>query len=162
MNAVDILKYGDSFLMGTLKGVPLEAWETGGVCGVWSVKDIVAHLSSYEHMLADILSGFLGSSEMPTLQAMMQLGSGAFNDTEVAARQGHSAADVLREYQTAHAKNMELAAQLPADTYRQVGTLPWYGAEYALDDYIVYSFYEHKREHGAQVDVYKDRLRAGQ
>lgn len=162
MNAVDILKYGDSFLHGTLKGVPLEAWETGGVCGVWSVKDIMAHLTSYEALLTDVLSGFLGSSEMPTLQSLLQNGHDAFNAAETGARRSSSPADVLQEYQAGHARNMELAAQIPADTFRQVGTLPWYGAEYSLDDYIVYSFYGHKREHGAQIDVYKDRLRGRQ
>jgi hypothetical protein len=160
MNAQDILKYGDSFLLGTLKGVPMEAWEVGGVCGVWSVKDIMAHLASYEHMLSDILSGFLGSSDMPTLQAMFQ-DADKFNDIQVASRQANSPAEVLEEYQRGHAKNMELAAQISSDTYRQVGTLPWYGAEYALDDYIVYSFYGHKREHGAQINVYKDQIKSG-
>lgn len=160
MNAVDILKYGDRFLLGTLQGIPLEAWETGGVCGVWSVKDIMAHLCSYEGLLCDVLSGFLGGSEMPTLQSLLQKGHDPFNAEQVGARSKNSAAEVLREYQDAHARNMELAAQIPAETYRQVGTLPWYGAEYSLDDYIVYSFYGHKREHGAQIDVYKDQLRA--
>jgi hypothetical protein len=160
MNAQDILKYGDSFLLGSLKGVPLEAWEAGGVCGVWSVKDIMAHLISYENMLTDILSGFLGSTQMTTLQSMFDNGSNKFNDIEVAARKGNSPADVLAEYKTAHARNMDLAAQISPEIYRQVGSLPWYGSEYALDDYIVYSFYGHKREHGAQINIYKDVLKA--
>lgn len=157
MNAQDILKYGDSFLQNTLDGLPMETWETGGVCGVWSVKDIVAHLASYELMLNDVLSGFLGSTEMPTLQAMMQ-DPAHFGDNEVNARKGKSAEAVLQEYQAGHAKNMELAAQISPEKFREVGTLPWYGAEYSLDDYIVYSFYGHKREHGAQIDVFKDRV----
>jgi len=159
MNAQDILKYGDSFLKGTLHDLPMDTWETGGVCGVWSVKDILAHLISYEHMLTDVLSGFLGSKDMPTLQAMMERGPEGFNDDEVGARMGNSTEDVLQEYQAGHEKNLDLAAQIPPETYRAVGTLPWYGAEYSLDDYIVYSFYGHKREHGAQIDLYKDRIK---
>jgi hypothetical protein len=31
--------------------------------------------------------------------------------------------------------------------------------EYSLDDYIVYSSYGHKREHGAQINVFKDTLK---
>jgi hypothetical protein len=38
------------------------------------------------------------------------------------------------------------------------GTLPWYGPEYALDDFIVYSYYGHKREHSAQINVFRDQL----
>jgi hypothetical protein len=76
----------------------------------------------------------------------------------VGARKAKSAADVLREYEDGHAKNRDLATQISPETYREVGTLPWYGAEYSLDDYIVYSFYGHKREHGAQINLYKDQI----
>jgi hypothetical protein len=33
-----------------------------------------------------------------------------------------------------------------------------YGKEYALDDFVVYMYYGHKREHGAQVAGFHDRL----
>lgn len=52
---------------------------------------------------------------------------------------------------------MALVAQIPAETARLTGTLPWYGAEYALDDFVVYTFYGHKREHSAQIAVFRDR-----
>lgn len=158
MNAQDILKYGDSFLLRTLDGLPTSLWNESGVCGIWSVKDIIAHLASYEHLLTDVLGGFAGSSQTGALQSLFENGS-RFNDVEVESRHSLSAEDVLKEYQDAHRRNLDLAAQLAPETYRQVGSLPWYGAEYSLDDYIVYSFYGHKREHGAQIDVYKDKLK---
>jgi hypothetical protein len=48
MNAVDVLKYGNATFVGTLALVPENQRETGGACGWWSVKDLVAHLASYE------------------------------------------------------------------------------------------------------------------
>jgi hypothetical protein len=53
MNAVDILKYGQLTVLRTLDGLPESAWETPGACGVWSVKEIIAHLASYEQVLVD-------------------------------------------------------------------------------------------------------------
>jgi hypothetical protein len=53
---------------------------------------------------------------------------------------------------------MTLAARISADVYRQNGTLPWYGSEYDLDDFIVYTFYGHKREHSAQIAAFRDWL----
>jgi hypothetical protein len=44
------------------------------------------------------------------------------------------------------------------DRRRQNGALPWYGAEYDLEDFIAYSFYGHKREHTAQINVFRDAL----
>jgi hypothetical protein len=167
MNASDILKYGHGTVLRAIDGLPDQEWQIGGVCGVWSVKDIIAHLTSYEHVLAEVLASFQGDSAMPcsstggsatpTLNAFVEP-DGRFNDTQVALRGRHSHADVLAEYTGAYAQVAALAAQLPAETFQRAGTLPWYGIEYALDDFIVYAFYGHKREHCAQIAVFRDRL----
>ncbi|MDT8306624.1 MAG: maleylpyruvate isomerase N-terminal domain-containing protein [Anaerolineae bacterium] len=155
MNAVDILKYGHLTFQGALARVPIEAWHAGGVCGVWSVKDIIAHLASYEELLADILGIFLGDEEAPHLQHYLELGP-PFNDIAVAARQALSAEQALAEYNQHHTAVMRRIPQIPMARCYQPGTLPWYGAEYALDDFLVYQYYGHKREHSAQIAVYAD------
>jgi hypothetical protein len=42
MNVLDVLTYGHLTFTGTLDGVPQAEWETGGVCGVWSVKNCLS------------------------------------------------------------------------------------------------------------------------
>jgi hypothetical protein len=158
MNTIDILKYGHQTMLHTLEGLPQTEWETPGVCGTWSVKDIIAHLASYEHMLVDVLTTFLEGGPTPYLEKMGALGPLGFNDAEVASRHDKTIDDVLAEFNETHAQTMALAARIPAETYRQNGTLPWYGPEYDLDDFIVYTFYGHKREHSAQVAVFGDGL----
>jgi hypothetical protein len=157
MNASDILKYGHLTLLSTIDGLPDSEWETGGVCGVWSVKDIIAHLASYERVLVEVLSTFQNGGATPTLNAFRDPG-GQFNDTQVALRKDTRSAAVLAEYNDTHAQVMALVEQIPVETLRQVGALPWYGSEYALDDFIVYSYYGHKREHSAQIAVFRDHL----
>jgi hypothetical protein len=159
MNAVDVLKYGHQTVLRTLDGLPQTEWETPGVCGIWSVKDIMAHLASYEHMLVDVLTTLLDGGPTPYLDKMRTLGPLDFNDAEVASRQDKTIADVLAEYNDTQAHTMTLAARIPAEIYRQNGTLPWYGLDYDLDDFIAYSFYGHKREHSAQIAVFGDRVR---
>jgi uncharacterized protein (TIGR03083 family) len=156
MNAGDILKYGHGTALQAVDGLPDDAWETPGVCGVWSVKDIMAHLTSYELVLGEVLSGFTGGGATPHLDAFKDFGT--FNDTQVALRKDKSAHAIREEYEAAHARVRSHAERIPAETFRAPGTLPWYGAEYALDDFIVYSFYGHKREHAAQIAVFRDRL----
>jgi hypothetical protein len=134
MNAHDILYYGDSFVTRNLNGLPMEHWQTDGVCGWWGVKEIIAHLASFEHVLTDVLRSFLEGGPTPHL----------------------TPAETLAEYQAGVAENLRLVSRIPAETLRRPGTLPWYGQEYSLDDYIVYQFYGHKREHMAQVNVFKD------
>jgi hypothetical protein len=156
MNAGDILKYGHGTILQTIDGFPDTAWETGGVCGVWSTKDVIAHLASYEQMLIEVLSAFTGGGPTPYLRMWSELGLG-FNDMQVEMRKGKTAAEVLEEYNDAHDRVRAQVAEIPADTFRQTGTLPWYGTEYSLDDFIVYTYYGHQREHAAQIAAFRDR-----
>lgn len=160
MNPADILKYGDRFFMQTLENLLPSQWETDGVCGVWSVKNIIAHLAAYEHMLQEVLAPFAGVTlDTPTLTQIGEIGPAAWNDVAVEVRRGQSTAETLTEYRDTYTYiQTQLVPLVAAETWSKVGTLPWYGAEYSLDDYIVYSFYGHKREHGAQVAAFKDRL----
>lgn len=158
MNASDIVMYGNRTLLRTLERVPQSDWEKPGVCGFWSVRQIVCHLASHELVLTEILGEFaehnLGKANFNAF-ARDPL---AFNDAEVEKRAHLSPAEALAEYEQAQAEVSRLVGLIPETTLRRVGTIPWYGAEYALDDLIVYSNYGHKREHSAQVAVFADTL----
>jgi uncharacterized damage-inducible protein DinB len=157
MNAADILKYGHQTALQATEGFPEGEWEKEGACGVWSVKDIIAHLASYEEVLVDILSTFIGRHPTPYLDRFIELG-GQFNDTEVEKRQRRTMREVLDEFNDAYAQVMSLAEQIRPEQFRETGTLPWYGMGYSLDDVIVYMYYGHKREHSAQIAAFRDRL----
>lgn len=159
MNALDVMKYGNRTLMSGLDGLDQRYWDRPNVCGVWSVKDILAHLTSYELVLVEMLEWVLDESKpLATLQRMAD--GQKFNDTEVAKRKGTPPDQVLSEYQDAHTRVMELLSQVPEEKRRQTGAIPWYGLEYDLEDMLAYMFYGHKREHTAQINVFKDVLKA--
>ncbi len=84
---------------------------------------------------------------------------GQFNDSEVDKRKAKTVQEVLKEFNDTHTQVMSLIANIPRETLRENGTLPWYGMDYALDDVIVYMYYGHKREHSAQIAAFRDRLR---
>jgi hypothetical protein len=163
MNPTDILKYGHSFVTRTIEGLPFSNWETAGVCGVWSVKDIIGHLAAYELLLTEVLAPFTDLSiESKIMPQIGQIGIAAFNDAQAALRQNLTPQQALAEYTNNFTYNQEkVVPKVAAAKWSQIGTLPWYGAEYSLDDYIVYSFYGHKREHSAEINVFKDRLKSG-
>ena len=158
MDAEDILKYGHRTLMGGLEKIPLGQWSTPGVCGYWSVKDIVAHLASYEQVLIEVLGNLIDGRPTPTL---ILYANENFNDLQVDQRQANSPVQVRAEYKDSYQKAQQLISQVPVETRRQKGVLAWYGSEYDLEDFLVYTFYGHKREHSAQIAVFKDRLSSG-
>ncbi|MBX3085902.1 MAG: DinB family protein [Anaerolineae bacterium] len=159
MNASDILKYGNGTLQRSISDLTEAQWTTNGACGIWSPKDIMAHLASYEYVLVDVLGQFAGIQSKPHLDQYLAMGA-AFNDELVKQHSDLSPQSMVAYYNSAHEESMTLIKQLTPELLRTPGTLPWYGAEYALDDYIVYAFYGHKREHSAQIDAFKDRLKA--
>ena len=156
MNALAVLHYGHLTLTSAIDAVPASLQTRPGACGVWSPKDIVAHLSSYEWLLADVIVACLGDDPTPYLDAFRDTGE-RFNDDQVATRHGLGFADAVAEYVQARDRVVALTANLLEETFSTVGTIPWYGPEYSLDDLIVYLSYGHKREHAAQIAAFLDR-----
>lgn len=150
MNAHDILAYGHRHVLDAYDQLEESAWSRVGVTTRWTPADLLAHLTSFELMLAEALGGVLGEGSAPTLEAMGRDRDG-FNEAQVAARRGRPHAAVMEEYVAAHALVMERADRLGPDRLRAPGTIPWYGDAYSLDDLIVYTNYAHKREHCAQM-----------
>jgi hypothetical protein len=155
MNSQDVLRYGHLTVLGALGEVPGEAWETPGVCGIWSVKQIIAHLASYEQVLVELIAQFRRGEP----SAFVSPFTASFNDEQVALRDRLTPEAICAEYESAVAQVLEAIGQVGEEQLRQPGLLPWYGPEYALDDFLVYSYYGHKREHSAQIAVFTDQLR---
>lgn len=151
MHAIDVLRYGHGTFMAALEYIPEQAWELEGACGTWSVKNIVAHLASYEQMLADLLTHLRNG----TPEAFVYPLDTTFNDDQVARRQHLRPAETLVEYQQHHERVMALITSLPTETLHQTGLLTWYGPEYDLEDFLIYTYYGHKREHGAQLAAFQ-------
>jgi hypothetical protein len=160
MNAADVFRYGHLTLLGCVNAVPHDAWQMSGVCGIWSTKDVLAHLASYELATGDVFAGILGEEPGETLGLLLSRGA-AFNDEQVAQRQEQSTDEILAEYNAAYERAGALLDRIPLERRRQVGILPWYGAEYDLEDVIAYMAYGHKREHSAQIAEFCYRLGTG-
>lgn len=159
MHMQDILKYGHQEIIRATEKLPSERWELPNACGVWSVKNIVAHLASYELMLRDVLGSLLdNNAETPMLKQMFELGDG-WNDSAVESRKALNPDESFREYLQAYEGNQSLISQIPPALASQSGVLSWYGEAYDLDDFLVYSFYGHKREHAAQINAFCDILK---
>ncbi|MCC6805696.1 MAG: DUF664 domain-containing protein [Anaerolineae bacterium] len=159
MNAEDVLKYGHQTVLHSIDGLTEAQCLVEGVCGWWSVRHIVAHLASHELVMNELLRQFLGEPQDTALFESFIQDPLAFNDIEVEKRRAASFADVVAEYTNAAAVTSELTARIPVVQRRQAGTIPWYGSEYDLEDLFAYSNYGHKREHCAQIAVYRDTLK---
>ena len=156
MNGNDIIKYGNLTVLGAIQDLPETEWDTPGVTGYWSVKNIISHLASFELMLGDLLINLQGGSDTPTLE-LFRSDPARFNDVQVdEMRAGLAPNDALDEYREAFDRSSSLFADLPEDQLRVNGIFPWYGEEYDLEDFVVYTFYGHKREHSAEINHFRN------
>lgn len=157
MNTVEIMRNGHRTVLEAVDGLAASHWQTPGACGEWTVKDLIAHLASYEWMLVEALDDLIHEdAATPTLKRFGE-DPASFNDAEVAKRRDGTVDEVLSEYKNAYQQVMALAEHVPAGAWTQDGVLPWYGNAYDLDDFVAYTFYGHKREHCAQIAAFRDR-----
>ncbi len=158
MNLTDMLTSGHETVIKAVEDLPQATWNLPGACGEWSVKDIIAHLASFEAVLADILRQLIDADgATPALNRFFADPVG-FNGSEVQSRRTESAKATLNEYKTHYAEVMRLIEQIPAAKRRQNGLLAWYGDAYDQEDFIVYTYYGHKREHSAQILLQRERF----
>ena len=152
MNISEALQNVNLLVIRALDGLAEKEWDIPGVCGDWSIKDIVAHLASYEHLIVDVLTTFQGGELTPTVERWTN-SRATFNAEEVEARKYATAQQVMDEYQGMQVEATSLIMQIPPEKVQQTGTMPWYGNQHSLADFIQYMI-EHIREHVAQISAF--------
>lgn len=107
----------------------------------------------------DAFNSVLDKSKPTPYLKTMSAGYAEFNDSEVEKRRGKSAKAVQAEYTRAHKEALRLLKRLKSERLRKAGSIPWYGKQYSLDDFIVYANYAHKREHIAGLKQFRKHLK---
>ena len=148
-----MLMYGQRTIMATVDRYGPDDWERIAL-GVWTAKDLLGHLGAFEVRFADVLATFVGAEPKSDL---MSADRSTFNDDQAAIRKDWPLEQVRAEFLEAHDRAMRHARSISPETWREVGTIPWYGPEYSLDDLVVYTMYAHKREHDPQLSAVLER-----
>jgi hypothetical protein len=159
MNHSELLHNGHHTLCEAINGLAENEWQLPGVVGEWSVKDLIAHLAAYEQVLVELLSSLLGNGRLtPTLDRFCAQYTLAFDEDEVVCRRTQTVGEVLAEYEVAQAQILLLLPQIPETVRWTQGVQPWAGSPYDLEDFLIYTAYGHKQEHGAQITAFRNRL----
>lgn len=151
MNTAEML---DNIHLRTIKALddlPELQWDIPGACGNWTVKEIVAHLTSYELALAEGLKTFLGQPSTHSYISRLLEDRAKFNEEEVEKRKYDTAQHVMDDYNDAQIQTVPLLQQIPTEKLQQKGT-----ADRSLNDFIT-SFYNHVSEHCAQIENFRNR-----
>ena len=157
MNIEALVEHGHKIFLRSFESLPDSEWDTAGACGKWSARDVIGHVTIMEHVLDEVLLGFAGGGDTPYLTRIGAIGMDAFLVEQLTENQLLPLQAILTEYQLTYDHIRVLLPQIPAESWSKPGTLPWYGDIYALDDFLVYSNYAHKREHSAQLALFSEK-----
>lgn len=158
MDPLGMLRYGQQRVVDVVKDMPDQAWDTPGVCGFWSTKQIIGHLIGWEYYLEEFLAPFAGKPiPTPHIDDYKRLDEGAYNDKYGTSAASRTPTDLMDEFNTAYQRVMALASLISNETWHRHDSLPW-SDKNDLEDFIVYGYYGHKYEHAAQIGVFRDKL----
>jgi len=157
VNPHDVLRYADRTFRRAIDALEPADW-LRVVAGVWTPKDVVGHVSAIHLLSVSALATFAGEPASPAEQGLAD--DVDFNMSQAAVRASWHVERVVAEYDETQSSVRRLAKAVDEATWRRVGTIPWYGAEYSLEDLIVYRVYGHVREHATHLGLAID-LRTG-
>ena len=155
MKITDMLDQSHLQVIQVLDDLPEAEWDIPGVCGDWSVKDIIAHLSSYEQVLIDMLNTLSGNEATASLRSFMS-DPASFDREQVEARKYSTAQQVEDEYQDVQLQSSSLLARIPLERISQTGTVPGSGTDQSVADFIQ-MVSEHTRKHCTQIAAFREK-----
>lgn len=156
MQTREMFDNGHHTLMQALDDTPEKLWEKSGVCGIWSVKDILIHITAFEIVLGDLLLALEGV-EKDTKYLQDFIYDVDFNDKIVLQNRHRTVDEIRNEYLNAHQRARTILAAFPDELVQMQGLIAWYGSQYDLDDFIAYTYYGHKVEHAAQIQIFNQQ-----
>lgn len=155
MTASELLDKSHVLVIQAMDDLRDPEWDIPGADGDWSVKDVIAHLASYERLLVDVLTTFPNGEATPTMLKFVR-DRKAFERDEVESRKYMTAQQVENEYNDLQIQSTSLLFQIPNDTVQRKGTLTWYNQEASLADLVQFVVND-ARQRCAQIIQFREK-----
>jgi len=155
MTVAEQLENAHLLVIQTVDNLPELEWDMPMSDGGWTVKDTIAHLASYAHILVDMCHMLLkDSTPTPYITQFIEQ-SAEFNQIQVAARSNHTAQQVIDEFEEIEADAVGLLARIPGETIEKKGTIAG-RRERSLSD-SVSALSMHIQRHCDEIRAFRDR-----
>jgi hypothetical protein len=154
VDILNLLEQAHDMVLHSVERLPVLGWSIPGVYGAWSVKDTIAHLTSCEYVLLDMMMDAKNITQRPTLNRWLQ-DRESFASFEVNRRQHKTVESLLDEYREVHIETIIQIIRLNDDLLRRIA---WYGADCSLEQFIANTYYHHKRTLAEHIAAFRDRM----
>ena len=135
--------------LSALQGVSQAVLDRKGVVGTWSVKNVLAHLASWELVAVQVLSERLETGQTPEVMHTINADRDSWNALMVDEVDDLTPEDQMAEFDWTRALLMQYLAALDDATLAKAK--PWPGWDGTVTDYVLDAIAQHERAHGEQV-----------
>lgn len=133
-------------LLHTLRDLPDNFFNQPGVLGAWSIKNVIAHLTSWEELAARFLPERLATGRTPATLLAINADEHAWNAQQVALREHLTPLEQLEAFERTRQALLQMLRDLGEDMLNQ--PQPWLEWPGTLAEFILQDIGGHEREHG--------------
>lgn len=157
MRTLDLIEKGHQLVLSAVEGLSAADADIPGACGRWSIRELVAHLASYEALTVEVLA-HLDSESTGRLVTGWLDNRTAFNHFQANRLSDHSLERLIASYSAHHEVLINEYLRIPDARLRQARELAWYGAHRPVYAFLIDIAYKHKRTHALQIVTHRRRL----
>ena len=132
-------------LLDAIKDLPDDFLERKGVVGEWSIKNLLAHLVSWEQAVTDFLPERVATGVRPAIFALISDDEDGWNAREVAAREHLTPREQLDEFEQSRQALLQVLRGLGEEMLSR--DHPWKEWEGTVAAYVLDSVGGHEDEH---------------
>jgi hypothetical protein len=145
---LDQIKAARSALLAALDGLPDDALLRPGAVGIWSVKDILAHLTVWQSELITTLSGIERPSRVPNIANIEDLDE--WNDEQYRVNARRPLDIILEDFHGVHKHLLKAIDMIDEKSLNDARRFAWMEGE-PLWYLIAENGYWHEQEHADEI-----------
>ncbi len=158
MNINEVLDNSHVAVMQAIDDLPEAMWDLPVTDDEWSSKDILAHLTSREALLIDVLKTFQGEQPSPYILRWVE-DHDRFDADAVQVHRYQTAQQVVNEYEDAQLQSSSVLAALPTDREAKQDSMPWLQSPMSLADFVQ-AHADHARKHAHFIMEFREKNKA--
>lgn len=141
----------------TIQGLTEEDFLRARAINKWTLKDLMAHIASWDEEIVRVLQTFTLSGESQYTYTISDLdGFSRWNDEQVAMRTALSANDAISEFESARRDLIQVVEGLTDPVLNRSRMTSWGKPETGFE--LILGQAEHDREHADQVRSYRKKI----
>ena len=156
-NLFETLNQERTILLDAITTLPETFLDEKGVVAEWSIKNVLAHLTSWEQVVTDFLPDRLATGRRPHILSVMSADEDGWNAQQVASREQLTPREQLDEFQRTRQALLQVLYDGGEEALNRQH--PWPEWQGTLATYMLEQVGDHEREHREAVLAAVERLR---